>query len=209
MVGQGALVLSDDWQGNVVGKRHDLGYIYARAVGTEFSRQRVAAYEGNGQEYRVHPGVPCPGHQRSNRLIRAYHNHRFGSALLQVEQRRLDRGGVARIQADGHGRHVAAVKREADAAIARAPVGVILVQNSDARDAQVLRQTGDHLFGFLVVGRAQVDDVFPAFVAQELSAGEWRDERHSRGGGDRSRGARCRSAHFANKSEDFFFLDKP
>ena len=100
-------------------------------------------------------------------FVRADHDHRLGIAGLQIQQRRLDGCGVARVEADRNRLHAAPFKCGKGAEVTGTSEGVVLEEHGDALDAQVDGQPFNHLFGFLGVRGTQVDDVGPVVVAQE------------------------------------------
>ena len=152
--------------------------------------------------------MPRPGDQRRHRLVGTDHDHRLRLSLPQVEQGGLHGRRVARVEPDRHRLHGAPVERAPHSAIAGAAERIVLVQHRDTGHAQVLGQPGDHLFGLLVVGGAQVEHVAPLRVAQELGAGERGDVGHVRRGGHRRGRTRRRRAHRSDQGEHLLLLDE-
>ena len=205
---QGAQIGSYHRQGVVGGKRNHLRDVYTLAGTAELLGQGIAAHEGDGEERRIHPDVARPGDQRRHGLVGTDHDHRLRISALQVQQGGLHGGRVARIEPDRHGLHGAPVQRQPHAAIAGAAKRVVLVQHRDAGHVQVLGQAGDHLLGLLVVGGAQVENVGPFGIAQELGAGERGDVGHPCLRGDRRRGTRGGRADRADQGEAFVSLSR-
>ena len=170
----------------IVGReRHHLGHHHIRARIPQRLRQGVAADEGDGEEHGVHAGVRGPIDQHRYRLIRADHDHRLRVALAKIQQGRLHRSGISRVQPDRHRLHAPPRKRQANPLVTVAAERIVLVHDGDAIDAQVAGQAGDHFLGFLLVRGPQVDDVVPGGIAQKRGAGERGDVGYVSLGGDR------------------------
>src|SRR5436853_6392224 len=117
--------------------------------------------------------------ESSARLIWPDHDHRFGKAGSNVEQRTLYSHRVAFKDAFGDKFHRAAVERSLDAGESGPTKGVILVKDRDPTDTEILCEMLHHRLGLLVVGSTDVDDIGLVGIAQELGSREGSDERYA------------------------------
>ena len=92
--------------------------------------------------------------------------------MIQVEQSRFHRNGIARIHSDGYWRHLAPVECGPYSAVASATERIVLVHHGNTLDPQFLSQASNHCLCLLIVGGAQVNHVVPLRrIAQEASPG--------------------------------------
>ena len=185
----------------------DLGDIDAGAIRPQFGGQGVAAHEGDGHKDGVNVAAGL-GDDFGHRAVGANHNDGFGVGDDEVQQGGFDGAGVALVVPGADGGQVAPGQGGFGAAQAGAAVGVVLVDDGDAGDAQVLGEARHYFLGFLVVGGAHIEDVVQAGVAQELGAGEGGDEGDAAGLRHRHGGAGGGGADFANQGENGLFLNE-
>jgi hypothetical protein len=143
------MIAGDERKFRVVWERHDLGHHNPCAVRPELFRERVAADEGDVDEDRAEAEFAGELDEGRAWFVGADHDDRLGLAAADIEERALDRDGVALVGALRDELHLALLEGPLHAGEASPAEGVVLVEDRDALDAEIFGQALDHRLGLL------------------------------------------------------------
>ncbi|MEY9133268.1 hypothetical protein ACVIWV_000847 [Bradyrhizobium diazoefficiens] len=202
------LVVGDELERAIPGKRHDLRDDDAFALGAELPGECIGADEGDVDEGRIRAAAVCELDELGAGTVGPDHDDGLGFGALDHPPGRGDGAGVALEGAFGGELEAAPGKRALHADKSIAAEGIILIEDADAGEPAVLGEVLDPCLGLRAVARADVDDVWKLEVAQELGAGERTDERDFPGAGDRYRRHRGRRADRADQREHLVVLEQ-
>src|SRR5208282_6676633 len=137
----------------------------------QYVGQRLAADEGYVVELTVVAARTHGADQRRAGLVGADLDD--GRRLGWQERRNglRDVSAIALYGTEGDDREIALLERTLDAIEARFSVSVVLVENCDARDAEV-DQLVDQVLGLVEVAGANIEHITIDGISQRLSAGE-------------------------------------
>src|SRR5262249_3833545 len=103
----------------------------------------------------------------------------------------------------------APLERPADTRKAVPAIGIILIEDANALDAEIADQPVDDRFRLLEIGSADIHDIAQRRIAQELRSAEGRDEGNPGSAGYRFGRRRRRRADGTDQRENTVIVDEP